>query len=111
MLCMSVHPGYSGQKFIPEAIERVRALRELLPASVRIQVDGGVGLENIAELRAAGATLFVAGASIFGHEIEPRPTAASWSRRRLGHEPRSGHWSSRSGDAARSTGTTRSSAR
>jgi ribulose-phosphate 3-epimerase len=68
VLCMSVHPGYSGQKFIPDAFERVRALRELLPAWMRIQVDGGVGLENIAELREAGATLFVAGASIFGHD-------------------------------------------
>ncbi|HUK94783.1 MAG TPA: ribulose-phosphate 3-epimerase [Gaiellaceae bacterium] len=68
VLCMSVHPGYSGQKFIPDAFERVRALRELLPESMRIQVDGGVGLENIAELREAGATLFIAGASIFGHK-------------------------------------------
>jgi ribulose-phosphate 3-epimerase len=68
VLCMSVHPGYSGQQFIPDAFERVRALRELLPESIRIQVDGGVGLDNIAELRDAGATLFVAGASVFGHE-------------------------------------------
>jgi len=68
VLCMSVHPGYSGQKFIPDAFERIRALRELLPGSMRIQVDGGVGLENIAELHEAGATLFVAGASVFGHE-------------------------------------------
>jgi len=67
VLCMSVHPGYSGQKFIPEAFERVRALQELLPESMRIQVDGGVGVDNIAGLREAGATLFVAGASIFGH--------------------------------------------
>jgi ribulose-phosphate 3-epimerase len=68
VLCMSVHPGYSGQKFIPDAFERVRAMRELLPESIQIQVDGGVGLENIAELREAGATLFIAGASIFGHD-------------------------------------------
>ncbi len=68
VLCMSVHPGYSGQKFIPEAVARVRALRELLPESMQIQVDGGVGLENIAELRESGATLFIAGAAIFGHD-------------------------------------------
>ena len=68
VLCMSVHPGYSGQKFIPEALERVRVLRELLPESMRIQVDGGVGLDNILELREAGATLFVAATAIFGHE-------------------------------------------
>ena len=68
VLCMSVHPGYSGQKFIPEALERVRVLRELLPTSIRIQVDGGVGPDNIAELREAGATLFIAATAIFGHE-------------------------------------------
>ena len=71
VLCMSVHPGYSGQKFIPEALERVRRLRELLPESTRIQVDGGVGLDNIAELREAGATLFVAATAIFGHRDPP----------------------------------------
>ena len=71
VLCMSVHPGYSGQAFIPESVERVRALRSLLPASVPIQVDGGVGAENIRELRGAGATLFVAATSIFGNEDPP----------------------------------------
>src|SRR5439155_25918208 len=43
VLCMSVHPGYSGQEFIPESLERVRTLRELLPESVPVQIDGGVG--------------------------------------------------------------------
>jgi ribulose-phosphate 3-epimerase len=71
VLCMSVHPGYSGQAFIPESVERVRALRSLLPGSVPIQVDGGVGAENIRELRGAGATLFVAATSIFGDEDPP----------------------------------------
>jgi ribulose-phosphate 3-epimerase len=64
--CMSVHPGYSGQRFIPESVERVRRLRGLLPADVRIQVDGGVGPSNIGALREAGATLLVAATSIFG---------------------------------------------
>jgi ribulose-phosphate 3-epimerase len=68
VLCMSVHPGYSGQKFIPEALERVRVLRQLLPETTRIQVDGGVGPDNIAELREAGATLFVAATAVFGHD-------------------------------------------
>ncbi len=72
VLCMSIHPGYSGQKFMPEAIGRVRRLRELLPARVHVQVDGGVGIDNIAELRDAGADLFVAGSSIFGKEDLPR---------------------------------------
>jgi ribulose-phosphate 3-epimerase len=68
VLCMSINPGYSGQAFMPEAIDRIRELHTLLPATVPIQVDGGVGPENIAELRVAGATLFVAGASVFGRE-------------------------------------------
>jgi ribulose-phosphate 3-epimerase len=68
VLCMSIHPGYSGQKFMPEAIPRVRRLRELLPAGVNVQVDGGVGPDNVRALHDAGANLFVAGTSIFGHE-------------------------------------------
>jgi ribulose-phosphate 3-epimerase len=66
VLCMSIHPGYSGQEFVPEAIPRVRRLRELLPDSVYIQVDGGINHDNIREVREAGADLFVAGSSIFG---------------------------------------------
>jgi ribulose-phosphate 3-epimerase len=72
VLCMSVHPGYSGQEFIPGSTERVQRMRELLPESMRVQVDGGVGSENIAELRDAGATLFVAATAIFGREDLPR---------------------------------------
>ena len=68
VLCMSIHPGYSGQEFMPEAIPRVRRLRELLPEGVHVQVDGGVGPDNVRGLREAGANLFVAGTSIFGHE-------------------------------------------
>lgn len=71
-LCMSVHPGYSGQAFIPESLERVAKLRSLLPSSMRVQVDGGVGPTNIAELRDAGAELFVAATAIFGREDLPR---------------------------------------
>jgi ribulose-phosphate 3-epimerase len=72
VLCMSVHPGYSGQAFIPESIERVRALRGLLPESTYVQVDGGVGPDNIRELYEAGASLFVAATAIFGREDLPR---------------------------------------
>jgi ribulose-phosphate 3-epimerase len=64
--CMSVHPGYSGQAFMPESIERVRVLRGRLPDGVRIQVDGGVAPGNVPALREAGATLLVAATSIFG---------------------------------------------
>jgi ribulose-phosphate 3-epimerase len=68
VLCMSVHPGYSGQAFIPESVERVRRLRELLPEPMQVQVDGGVGRENIRELFEAGARLFVAASAIFGSD-------------------------------------------
>jgi ribulose-phosphate 3-epimerase len=66
VLCMSIHPGYSGQKFMPEALDRVRRLRKLLPDTTPIQVDGGVGLDNVRELREAGASLLVAGSSVYG---------------------------------------------
>jgi ribulose-phosphate 3-epimerase len=72
VLCMSIHPGYSGQEFMPESIGRIRALRAALPDEVHVQVDGGVGPDNIAELRQAGASLFVAATSIFGDDDPPR---------------------------------------
>jgi ribulose-phosphate 3-epimerase len=68
VLCMSIHPGYSGQEFMPEAVDRVRELRGLLPEHVHIQVDGGIGPDNIRRVFEAGANLFVAGSSIFGRE-------------------------------------------
>ena len=68
VLCMSIHPGYSGQKFMPEAIGRIERLRPLLPDEKQVQVDGGVGRDNIPRLRDAGADLFVAGTSVFGQE-------------------------------------------
>jgi len=72
VLCMSIEPGYSGQEFMPEAYERIRTTRSLLPPDVPVQVDGGIGPDNIAAVREAGATLFVAGSSIFGREDLPR---------------------------------------
>jgi len=68
VLCMSINPGYSGQQFMPEAIDRIRELRELLPAHMHVQVDGGVGFDNIRQIFEAGANLFVAGSSIFSRE-------------------------------------------
>jgi ribulose-phosphate 3-epimerase len=68
VLCMSIHPGYSGQPFMPESIPRVRRLRELLPEGVHIQVDGGVGPDNVQQLVEAGANLLVAGSSVFGRD-------------------------------------------
>jgi ribulose-phosphate 3-epimerase len=72
VLCMSIEPGYSGQPFMPEALPRIRRLRELLGPDVPIQVDGGVGDENARAVHEAGATLLVAGTAIFGHEDLPR---------------------------------------
>jgi len=66
VLCMSIEPGYSGQRFMPEAFERLRRLRELLPEGIHLQVDGGVNRENIREARAAGANLLVAATAVFG---------------------------------------------
>jgi ribulose-phosphate 3-epimerase len=65
VLCMSIHPGYSGQAFMPESLDRIARLRELLPAGVRLQVDGGVNRETIGSARDAGADLLVAGSAIF----------------------------------------------
>jgi ribulose-phosphate 3-epimerase len=72
VLCMSIHPGYSGQAFMPEALGRVRRLRSLLPAAIRIQVDGGIGKDNIRNVHLAGADLLVAGSAIFAREDLPR---------------------------------------
>jgi ribulose-phosphate 3-epimerase len=68
VLCMSIEPGYSGQPFMPEALGRIERLRGLLPSDKPIQVDGGVGRDNIRLLREAGARLFVAGTSVFGRD-------------------------------------------
>lgn len=71
VLCMSVEPGYSGQEFLPDALDRVSALRGLV-GDKPIQVDGGIGPENVRSVYDAGATLLVAGTSIFQREDLPR---------------------------------------
>jgi ribulose-phosphate 3-epimerase len=65
VLCMSIHPGYSGQAFMPDARERVAALRLLLPSGVRVQVDGGINRDTARLAREAGADLLVAGSAVF----------------------------------------------
>jgi ribulose-phosphate 3-epimerase len=72
VLCMSIEPGYSGQEFMPEAIDRIRRLRRLLPPAVHVQVDGGIGPDNVRAVHEAGADLLVAGTAIFGREDLPR---------------------------------------
>ena len=68
VLCMSIHPGYSGQSFREETFARVAALRAALPQDVLIQVDGGVGPGNIERLLDEGVRLLVAGAAIFDRD-------------------------------------------
>jgi ribulose-phosphate 3-epimerase len=68
VLCMSVEPGYSGQKFIPDAIDRLKKLRELLPARMHLQVDGGIDSDNVRRVYEAGANLIVAASAIFERE-------------------------------------------
>ena len=69
VLIMSVNPGFGGQKFIPSTLEKIREVRDLINASgrdIRLEVDGGIGPNNIADIAAAGADTFVAGSAIFG---------------------------------------------
>jgi ribulose-phosphate 3-epimerase len=72
VLCMAIHPGYSGQEFMETTYDRVRRLRLALANDIHIQVDGGVDDGNIKQIYDCGATLFVAGNSIFGREDLPR---------------------------------------
>src|SRR5512145_3332357 len=69
VLVMSVNPGFGGQKFIPHALHKVREVRRRIDAAgedVLLEVDGGVKVDNIAEIARAGADTFVAGSAIFG---------------------------------------------
>ena len=68
VLCMSIHPGYSGQELMPEALPRLRELRSQLHERVVVQVDGGVTLENVREVYETGVEAIVAGTAIFGFE-------------------------------------------
>ncbi|NRA62017.1 MAG: ribulose-phosphate 3-epimerase [Psychrobium sp.] len=68
ILLMSVNPGYGGQSFIPSTLDKLRQVRALIEKSgrnIRLQVDGGVKVDNIAEIAEAGADMFVAGSAIF----------------------------------------------
>lgn len=69
ILLMSVNPGFGGQSFIPSTLDKLRQVRARIDASgfdIRLEVDGGVKVDNIAEIAAAGADMFVAGSAIFG---------------------------------------------
>ncbi|WP_120513784.1 ribulose-phosphate 3-epimerase [Photobacterium salinisoli] len=69
ILLMSVNPGFGGQSFIPHTLEKLRQVRERIEASgrtIRLEIDGGVKVDNIREIAQAGADMFVAGSAIFG---------------------------------------------
>lgn len=69
ILIMSVNPGFGGQKFIPEALEKLKAVRKRIDATgkdIMLEIDGGVKVDNIAEIARAGADTFVAGSAIYG---------------------------------------------
>jgi ribulose-phosphate 3-epimerase len=71
VLLMSVNPGFGGQKFIPSTLDKLRQARKIIDDSgleIRLEIDGGVKVDNIGEIAAAGADTFVAGSAIFGSE-------------------------------------------
>ncbi len=79
VLIMSVNPGFGGQSFIPEALNKLRAMRQKIDAIGRdiwLEVDGGVKIDNIAAIARAGADTFVAGSAIFGTKDYPTTIAA-----------------------------------
>ena len=68
-LLMSVNPGFGGQEFIPESLDKVRRLRKMIDERglrTRIEIDGGIDIDNIADITSAGAEIIVAGSAIFG---------------------------------------------
>jgi ribulose-phosphate 3-epimerase len=68
-LVMSVNPGFGGQEFIPESLDKVRRLRKMIDErglKTRIEIDGGINADNIADVTGAGAEIIVAGSAIFG---------------------------------------------
>lgn len=71
ILLMSVNPGFGGQSFIPQSLDKLAQVRKKIDASgcaIRLEIDGGVKVENIAQIKAAGADTFVAGSAIFNSE-------------------------------------------
>jgi ribulose-phosphate 3-epimerase len=76
VLLMSVNPGFGGQSFIPSALDKLREARKIIDASgrdIRLEIDGGVKVNNIRDIAEAGADTFVAGSAIFGAAQESDP--------------------------------------
>lgn len=79
ILLMSVNPGFGGQKFIPSALTKLRQARQIIESSgldIRLEIDGGVKVDNIGEIAAAGADTFVAGSAIFGSDSYEKTISA-----------------------------------
>ncbi|WP_257012180.1 ribulose-phosphate 3-epimerase [Snodgrassella alvi] len=83
ILLMSVNPGFGGQNFIPSTLKKIRKVRAIIDEyayeskrSIRLEVDGGIKIYNIAQIAAAGADTFVAGSAIFGHSDYSRQISA-----------------------------------
>ena len=86
ILLMSVNPGFGGQAFIPSTLDKLKVVRKLIDASgrdIRLEVDGGVGVQNIVQIASAGADMFVAGSAIFGTDDYAATIAAM--RKELGN--------------------------
>lgn len=76
ILIMSVNPGFGGQSFIPQALNKLRAVRKMIDASgydIRLEIDGGVKVENIREIAEAGCDTFVSGSGLFGKGLATDP--------------------------------------
>ena len=76
ILLMSVNPGFGGQSFIPKTLDKLRTVRKMIDDSgldIRLEVDGGVKVDNIAEIAKAGADTFVAGSAVFGARSQKDP--------------------------------------
>ncbi len=87
ILLMSVNPGFGGQSFIPHTLDKLRAVRERIKQSgrpIRLEIDGGVKVENIREIAEAGADMFVAGSAIFG-----QPDYRRGSGQQFAYQPKS----------------------
>jgi len=92
ILLMSVNPGFGGQKFIPSTLKKLQQVRKLIDESghsIRLEVDGGVGIENIREIADAGADMFVAGSAIFNSDDYANTISAM--RSELGQKPGKHH--------------------
>ena len=71
ILLMSVNPGFGGQSFIPETLNKLREARKMIDESgydITLEIDGGVKVDNIKEIAEAGADMFVAGSAVFGEK-------------------------------------------